>query len=152
MLIADPGFSGTVTFGCSVTTAEGAPAPSITCVPNPASVNITPGGPLQVAIVITTFCKGLVAPLGGTPGGLGGGLALLLLSTMFAGTVWMYRRNPRWALSFTLFVLIALGGVACNSLPRGADGPTPAGNYTLTITATVNGQTVQADPIHFTVN
>ena len=119
VLIADPGFSGTVTFGCSVTTAEGAPAPSITCVPNPASVNITPGGPLQVAIVITTFCKGLVAPLGGTPGGLGGGLALLLLSTMFAGTVWMYRRNPRWALSFALFVLIALGGVGMQlSAPR----------------------------------
>lgn len=152
VLIADPGFSGTVTFGCAVTTSEGVPAPSITCVPNPASVTITPGGPLQVAIVITTFCKGLLAPLGVSPGGFGGGLALLLLSTMFAGTVWMFRRNPRWALSFAVLILIALGGVACNSLPRGADGPTPAGNYTLTISATVNGQTVQADPIHFTVN
>jgi Big-like domain-containing protein/ASPM-SPD-2-Hydin domain-containing protein len=147
VLTANPGFTGTVTFSCTTD------SPTITCDPRPASVTITSNGPLQVAIVVDTFCKGFLAPLGINPGGFGGGLALLLLlSTMLAGTAWTFRKNPRWALSFALFVLAALGGVACNSLPRGANGVTQPGDYTLTISATVNGQTVSAPPVHFHVN
>jgi Bacterial Ig-like domain (group 2)/Abnormal spindle-like microcephaly-assoc'd, ASPM-SPD-2-Hydin len=147
ILTALPGTTGTVTFGCTTSSL------TITCSPQPASVALSPNGPLQVAIVVNTFCKGPVntgrlAP----PGGLGGGIGLLLLSTMLAGTAWMYRRNPRWAVSFALFVLIALGGVACNSLPRNPNGVTLPGNYQLFITATFNGQTVSAPAVNFVVN
>ncbi len=147
ILTALPGTTGTVTFGCTTS------SPTITCSPQPSSVALSPNGPLQVAIVVNTFCKGPVntghvAP----PGGLGGGIGLLLLSTMLAGTAWMYRRNPRWVVSFALFVVIALGGVACNSLPRNANGVTLPGNYQLFITATFNGQTVSAPAVNFVVN
>jgi uncharacterized repeat protein (TIGR01451 family) len=147
ILTANPGTTGTVTFSCTTS------SPTITCSPQPSSVALSPNGPLQVAIVVNTFCKGPVttghmAP----PGGFGGGIALLLLSIMIAGTTWMYRRNPRWAVSFALFVLIALGGVACNSLPRNPNGVTTPGNYQLFITATFNGQTVSAPAVNFVVN
>jgi len=147
ILTAIPGTTGTVTFGCTTSSL------TITCSPQPSSVALSPNGPLQVAIVVNTFCKGPVntghvAP----PGGLGGGIGLLLLSTMLAGTAWMYRRNQRWAVSFALFVLIALGGVACNSLPRNPNGVTLPGNYQLFITATFNGQTVNAPAVNFVVN
>jgi hypothetical protein len=147
ILTAIPGTTGTVTFGCTTS------SPTITCSPQPSSVALSPNGPLQVAIVVNTFCKGpittgYVAP----PGGFGGGIGMLLLSTMLAGTAWMYRRNPRWAVSFALFVLIALGGVACNSLPRNPNGVTLPGNYQLFITATFNGQTATAPAVNFVVN
>jgi hypothetical protein len=51
-----------------------------------------------------------------------------------------YRRRSRWLVSFAVLVLIALGGAACKSLPKGPSGATPPGNYTLFITATANGQ------------
>jgi hypothetical protein len=148
ILTAIPGTTGTVTFGCTTS------SPTITCSPQPASVSLSPNGPLQVAIVVNTFCKGpvntgQVLP----PGGFGGGgIGLLLLSTMLAGSAWMYRRNPRWAVSFAMFVAIALGGVACNSLPRNPNGVTLPGNYQLFITATSNGQTVSAPAVNFVVN
>ena len=147
ILTAIPGTTGTVTFGCTTS------SPTITCSPKPSSVTLSPNGPLQVAIVVNTFCKGPVATGHvAPPGGFGGGIGLLLLSTMLAGTAWMYRRNPRWAVSFALFVLIALGGVACNSLPRNPNGVTLPGNYRLFITATFNGQTVTAPAVNFVVN
>ena len=146
VVTADPGFTGTITFSCVTN------SPTITCQPDPASVTFTTNGPLQVAIVVETFCKGVASGHLVLPPGIGGGLTLLLLASMLAGGVWMFRRNPRWALSFALFVVIALGGTACNSLPRGANGVTPPGDYTLVISATVNGQTISAAPVHFHVN
>ncbi|MFY9730445.1 MAG: choice-of-anchor L domain-containing protein [Candidatus Acidiferrales bacterium] len=146
ILTALPGTTGTVTFGCTTS------SPTITCSPKPSSVALLPNGPLQVAIVVNTFCKGPTTGGNAVPGGLGGGIGLLLQSTMLAGTAWRYRRNPRWAVSFALFVLIALGGVACNSLPRNPNGVTLPGNYQLFITATFNGQTVSAPAVNFVVN
>ncbi len=147
ILTALPGTTGTVTFGCTTS------SPTITCSPQPSSVALSPNGPLQVAIVVNTFCKGPVTTGHVVPpGGFGGGIGLLLLSMMLGGTAWVYRRNPRWAVSFALFVLIALGGVACNSLPRNPNGVTLPGNYQLFITATFNGQTVTAPAVNFVVN
>ena len=41
------------------------------------------------------------------------------------------------ALTFATLLLVALGSAACsNSLPQGANGPTPAGTYKLTLTTT----------------
>jgi predicted RNA methylase len=147
VLTANPGTTGTVTFSCTTS------SPTITCSPQPSSVTLSTNGPLQIAFVVETFCKGPTTTAGHViPGGFGGGIGLLLLSLMVAGTTWMYRRNPRWAVSFALFVVIALGGVACNSLPRNPNGVTVPGNYQLFITATFNGQTVTAPAVNFVVD
>jgi hypothetical protein len=152
VLTANSGTTGTVTFSCTVTTPSGAPVNTITCKPVPSSVNLTANGPTQVALVVNTFCRGVGAAGIAIPSGPDGGLALLLLSSLLAGLVWAGRRNPRWAVSFALFLLIALGGVACNSVPKGANGATQPGDYQLVISATINGQTVSAPPITFHVN
>jgi hypothetical protein len=115
-------------------------------------VTLTPGGPTDVAIVLNTFCRGTTAAASvPRPGGFGEGLALLLLSLTLGGFVWTYRQSPRWALSFAVLVLMAIGGAACSSLPKGANGATPPGNYSVTFSATVNGVTTTTAPIPFTV-
>ena len=146
VLTSTPGFSGTVTFSCTTS------SPTITCAPDPASVTLTPGGPTDVAIVLNTFCTGTTTAASvPNPGGFGGGLPLLLLSLALGGFVWTYRQSPRWALSFAVLVLMAIGGAACSSLPKGPNGATPPGNYSVTFSATVNGVTTTTPPIPFTV-
>ncbi|MGA8307892.1 MAG: Ig-like domain-containing protein [Candidatus Acidiferrales bacterium] len=146
VLTSTPGFSGTVTFGCTTS------SPTITCAPDPAKVTLTPTGPTDVAIVLNTFCKGATTtgsiPM---PGGSGGGITLLLLSLMLGGVLWMWRRSPRWAVSFAILVLMAIGGASCASPPKGPNGATQPGNYTVTFSATVNGVTTSTAPIPFTV-
>ena len=68
-----------------------------------------------------------LAPSGRGPGEGLGALGLLLLGMAMGSAVWMYKRNPRWALSFAVLMLIALGGAACSSLPKGPNGATPPG-------------------------
>src|SRR5262249_1532164 len=118
----------------------------------PSSVNLTPGGPTQVAIVVNTFCKGTTTTTNAIPGGFGGGLSLLMFSALVGGIAGTRRRNPRWALSFAAFVLVAIGVGGCNSLPRGPNGSTIEGDYSVTISATINGQTVTSAPVTFHVN
>jgi len=146
VLTSTPGFSGTVTFGCTTS------SPTITCAPDPATVTLTPTGPTDVAIVLNTFCKG-VTTTGSVPipGGFGGGTTLLLLSLTLGSVVWMWRRSPRWAMSFAILVLMAIGGASCASPPKGPNGATQPGNYTVTFSATVNGVTTSTAPIPFTV-
>ena len=146
VLTSTPGFSGTVNFGCSTS------SPTITCAPDPATVTLTPNGPTDVAIVLNTFCKG--ATTAGSvpaPGGLGGGFTLLLLSLTLGSVLWMWKRSPRWAVSSAILVLMAIGGASCASPPKGPNGATQPGNYTVTFTATVNGVTTSTAPIPFTV-
>jgi hypothetical protein len=146
VLTSTPGFSGTVTFGCTTS------SPTITCAPDPATVTLTPTGPTDVAIVLNTFCKGATTtgsvPM---PGGSGGGITLLLLGLMLGGVLWMWRQSPRWAVSFAILVLMAIGGASCASPPKGPNGATQPGNYTVTFSATVNGVTTSTAPIPFTV-
>jgi hypothetical protein len=146
VLTSTPGFSGTVTFGCTTS------SPTITCAPDPATVTLAPTGPTDVAIVLNTFCKGTTTT-GSVPilGGFGGGFTLLLLSLTLGGVLWMWRRSPRWAVSFAILVLMAIGGASCASPPRGPNGATQPGNYTVTFSATVNGVTTSTAPIPFTV-
>jgi hypothetical protein len=44
-------------------------------------------------------------------------------------------------LTLATLLLAALGSAACNSLPSGPNGATPAGTYNLSLTTTLNGQT-----------
>jgi len=111
----------------------------ITCKVIPGSVTLN-GSSVEVAFAIQTFCQGATTGTGFAPpvGGIGGGLGLLLA---LGGLVWTFRRNRRVALTFATLLLVALGSAACNSLPSGPNGATPAGTYTLSLTTTLNGQT-----------
>ncbi|HYL68338.1 MAG TPA: Ig-like domain-containing protein, partial [Candidatus Limnocylindria bacterium] len=133
-LTAAPGFNGTVTFSCVSNQPQ-----FLTCTPAPSSVTLSGNTPKQVAIVMNTFCQGDTPMYGPGPGGFGGGLALLLAMAMLGSITWAYRTRSRWALSFAVLMLIALGSAACSSLPSGPNGRTPAGMYQLNITATAGG-------------
>jgi hypothetical protein len=131
-----PGVTGTVQLGCIPSSVL------ITCKVIPSSVTLT-GGSTEVAFAIQTFCQGSTTATGFVPpvGGIGGGLGLLLVSMVFGGAMWTFRRNRRVALTFATLWLVAMGSAACNSLPQGPNGATPAGTYTLSLTTTLNGQT-----------
>ncbi|MGA7626183.1 MAG: hypothetical protein WB630_16960 [Candidatus Acidiferrales bacterium] len=137
LLTPIPGFSGTVTFSCT----SSAP-PFITCDPVPRQVKLSLAG-TQVAVVVNTFCQGAVPtnhPIKGpSPGGQGAVWELLLAAMALSSIAWAYRRR---SLSFAILLLIVLGNAACKNLPKGADGATPPGLYTLHVTATANGQSV----------
>ena len=133
MISGAPGVTGTVQLGCVPSSVL------ITCKVIPGSVTLN-GSSVEVAFAIQTFCQGATTGTGFAPpvGGIGGGLGLLLA---LGGLVWTFRRNRRVALTFATLLLVALGSAACNSLPSGPNGATPAGTYTLSLTTTLNGQT-----------
>ena len=133
LVTGTPGINQTINFTASTTSN------TITVTVTPKSVTITGNGNTQFALVLQTFCR--AAGIGPHPRVPGGGLKLLLLAMALAAMAWIYRRRPRWALSFALLMLIAIGGAACGGDP-GANGPTPPGTYPVTLTAT-SGQQVQ---------
>jgi sugar lactone lactonase YvrE len=131
------GVTGTVQLGCVPSSVL------ITCKVIPGSVTLN-GSAVEVAFAIQTFCQGATTSTGfvSPVGGIGGGIGLLLGSMMLGGAVWTFRRNRRVALTFATLLLVALGSAACNSLPTGPNGATPAGTYSLSLTTTLNnGQT-----------
>jgi hypothetical protein len=130
------GVSGTVQLGCTPS------SPTITCNVIPNMIVLT-GKPVEVAFGIQTYCQGAATSTGFMlPGGRGGAeRALLLLTLALGGTAWMFRSRRRVAVTFATLLLVALGSAACNSLPQGPNGATPAGTYNLTLTTTLNGQT-----------
>jgi beta-propeller repeat-containing protein/centrosomal CEP192-like protein/HYDIN/CFA65/VesB family protein len=135
LVTGTPGINQTINFTASTTSN------TITVTVSPKSVTITGNGNTQFALVLETFCRAAGIgphPQVPTPGG---GLKLLLLAMALAAMAWVYRRRPRWALSFALLMLVAIGGAACGGDP-GANGPTPPGTYPVTLTAT-SGQQVQ---------
>jgi hypothetical protein len=135
LVTGTPGINQTINFTASTTSN------TITVTVSPKSVTITGNGNTQFALVLETFCRAAgIGPHPQVPGG-GGGLKLLLLAMALAAMAWVYRRRPRWALSFALLMLVAIGGAACGGDP-GANGPTPPGTYPVTLTAT-SGQQVQ---------
>jgi uncharacterized repeat protein (TIGR01451 family) len=144
-LTALPGTTGTVTLGCTSISAN------ITCNIVPSTITLT-GKTTSVAIVVNTFCKGAVPGFGpSVPGGLGGGLALLLASVSLCGAMWTFKRRPRLALSFGVFVLIAVGMSACSSLPKSPGGAaTKPGLYPLVVTATAPNGAVSS--VNLTLN
>jgi hypothetical protein len=130
------GVSGTVQLGCTPS------SPTITCNVIPNTIVLT-GKPVEVAFGIQTFCQGATASTGFMPPGGRDRAerAMLLLALLLSVTTWMFRRRRQVAVTFATLVLVALGSAACNSLPQGPNGVTPAGTYNLTLTTTLNGQT-----------
>jgi sugar lactone lactonase YvrE len=136
MITGAPGVTGTVQLGCVPSSVL------ITCKVIPGTVTLN-GSSVEVAFAIQTFCQGATTATGLAPpaGGIGGGIGMLLVSMMLGGAVWAFRRNRRVALTFATLLLVTLGSAACNSLPSGPNGATPAGTYSLSLTTTLNGQT-----------
>jgi hypothetical protein len=102
------------------------------------------GKPIEVAFGIQTYCQG-ATNTGFAPNAPGswpaGGIALLLLSLALGGIAWAMQRNRRVALTFAILMLVAMGSAACGSLPKGPNGATPPGTYSITLTTTFNSQT-----------
>jgi hypothetical protein len=132
-----PGVTGNVQFGCTPS------SPTISCNVIPSSITLT-GKPIEIAFGVQTYCQGATntgfAP--SLPGSWPfGGIAMLLLSLALGGMAWAMQRNRRVALTFAVLMLVAMGTAACGSLPKGPNGATPPGTYSLTLTTTFNGQT-----------
>jgi uncharacterized repeat protein (TIGR01451 family) len=140
-----PGVTGTVTLGCTSS------SPNITCNIVPSSITLT-GKAINVAIVVNTFCKGAVPAFGPSlPGGLVGGLGMLLASMSLCGALWTFKKRPRLALSFGVLVLVAVGMSACSNLPKSPGGTaTQPGLYPLVVTATAPNGAVSS--VNLTLN
>jgi Bacterial Ig-like domain (group 2)/Nidogen-like/Divergent InlB B-repeat domain len=136
VLTALPGTTGTVQLTCS------SPVASITCNIVPSSITLT-GKAINVAIVVETFCKGSLPNFVPMPGASGTGLGLLVATLCLCGMAWTYKKQPRWAVSFGLLVIFAVGMSACSNVAKSPSGSaTPPGSYPLVVTATApNGAT-----------
>jgi uncharacterized repeat protein (TIGR01451 family) len=145
LLTALPGTTGTVTLGCT------SPSPNITCQIVPGSITLSGKG-TNVAVVLNTFCTAALPGYGPFPGGTIGGIGLLLASLALCGAIWKMKSQPRWALSFGVLILMAVGMSACGSLPKSPGGQaTPPGNYALVVTATAPNGSVSSVNLTLTV-
>ncbi|MGB0035942.1 MAG: Ig-like domain-containing protein, partial [Candidatus Acidiferrales bacterium] len=144
-----PGTKGTATLTCAGTSPPDA-AQFFNCTPVPGTVTFTGNGPTQVAVVLKTFCTDVPPAFPKIPGGLDGPLGMVLVILAVGGICFTLRRRPRWAVSFALVVIMVIGASSCGSPPAGPSGRTPAGNYTVTLTVTINGQSASL-PIPITV-
>jgi hypothetical protein len=146
IITAVPGFSGTVQLSCTPS------SPLITCTPVPSTITLGAGGTTEVAFAIQTYCKGTTVASGGLPflpagfggfGSFGSGLVLFALALSLSCATWTFHRKPRVAVAFAGVLVMILVGAACSGGPaKGPNGITPAGTYTLTLNATINGNTV----------
>jgi hypothetical protein len=128
-----PGVTGVVQLTCASS------SPLIACTVIPSTVTLN-GGATEVAFGIQTFCQGNTTSTGSLPGGLGGGIGMLLAAVMFGGIGWTFKRDRRVALTFAMLMLIMVSS-ACGGLPKSANGATPAGTYFISLSTTLNGQT-----------
>jgi hypothetical protein len=143
------GFNGTVSFACSGITGGGTPAP--TCSFNPSSV-ANGSGTSTLTISTTAAHASVTSPSRGIFYAMWlpiGGLALL-------GTAFTARKKRFWGfllgcLLFSgLIFLAACGGSSSSGGGGGGHPGTPAGTYTITITAT-SGSLTHAATVSLTV-
>jgi len=149
------GFSGTVNISCS-----GAPSEA-TCAPSSPSATISGNSPATFMVNVTTTAPSMVLPFGEPRDGrpfdrlrFGFPLTIVLL----AFVVWALsrgagdRRSGRFAYASVLGFLLLAGAflAGCNSSSHHDPG-TPQGSYTLTITATANGDS-HTKTVNLTVN
>ncbi len=127
------GLTGNFSLACT-----GAPT-GATCAASPAKITLA-GSPVAVKVTVSTTSRsGLTTPLGSAPPP--GLLLLLLLVAALAAVVWMGASNSRrrWVCAAAALgaacVLVACGGSGSAPPPPVTSG-TPAGTYTLTLTAT----------------
>ena len=148
------GFTGSVTFACTVT-GGGSPAPSCTFSPN----SVTNGSGTSTLTVHTTAGTSLSGALQPPSPGSGRGWGWLAASgsALFAGIFFLgvpdHRRRRLGGLGLMLLIFFAAGaGCGGGSSSSGGStktGGTPAGTYTVTVTAPVGAvaadQSLSAD-------
>ncbi len=160
------GLTGTFTLACS-----GAPT-GATCTPTPASISLSGSAPVPVTVAVTTTARSLLTPLAnpaGDPPAPAGrewewGLALLALwlLSLVIRQGRAPRRARRWMITASALALFGLmaacggGGASSSGGPSNNNQPsptgTPAGSYTLTVTATGSGGATRSTALNLTVN
>ena len=138
LVLNSGGFTGTVTLGCI------SQQPTITCSVIPLTVQVNANQPVQTAISVQTFCSWTAPPnrmpsLPAVPPVELLALALLGITSIVSAI--STKRGRRLGFALAMLAMVAFIGVGCSSGPQGPGGRTPAGTYTLTITATAQGVT-----------
>jgi hypothetical protein len=147
-------FAGTVTVSCT-----GAPA-AATCIPSPMMLTLTPGSSATSMVAVTTTARGLLPPAGSPQAPVGPLTAVPVLAmAVLAGMFIAMRRTGRMDATMgrclagigLASVLLWVGLLAaCGGSSGSSTTGTPAGNYTLTITA-ASGSTTMSTTVPLTV-
>jgi uncharacterized repeat protein (TIGR03803 family) len=136
------GFSQTLTLGCN-----GAPSLA-TCSVSPSAVALDGTHAVSLTVSVTTTAGTLiVGRVSKTPFGLlgTGVVCLFILASLFA--LWLAARNGKtFRLRLACLGMLLVAGVMCSSCGGGSGSSqgspgTPAGTYTLTVTATLGNLT-----------
>jgi hypothetical protein len=143
VLASAPGISGTATLSCN-----GAPANS-TCTVTPSSTSIASDSSTDIVVSVATGVSqtASVPPAGSSIRFAGGGI-LSIIAACFL--LWRFRRfdwKSRMALIMLLCALMSFGLLGCGGGNKGASqnpNLTPAGTYTLQVTATTGAQKATA--------
>ncbi len=152
---SEGGFTGNVNLSCT-----GAPAQA-TCTPVPAMLTLTSGGTGTSMVNITTTAHSALPPPAGAPRSpLGPRTAAPALAMLvMAGVFYAMRRSGRLDAAMSRRLAgIALASVllwvgllsACGSSGSSSNTGTPAGTYTLMVTAAAGNQS-QSSPVTLTV-
>jgi hypothetical protein len=142
------GFTGTVSFACSVSPLPANSPP--TCFANPSSIALSATTTTATANLRIATIAGLNSGLGqekgpNKPGYLGANMGLVLACIFLLGLA-LPRSRKHWTASLGLVVLVLMG-VALSSCASGSGGSsqinfgTPTGSYTVTLTASGGGTT-----------
>jgi hypothetical protein len=150
---SEGGFAGTVTVSCT-----SAPT-AATCVPSPTTLTLTSGSSAASTVTVTTTARGLLPPPGGPQTPVGPLTAVPVLAmAVLAGLFFAMRRPGRMDAAMgrrlggigLASVLLWLGLLAACGGGSSTTTGTPAGNYTLTITA-VSGSSSTSTTVPLTV-
>jgi sugar lactone lactonase YvrE len=152
LVLSSTGLTGNATLTCL-----SPQTPTITCTVVPGTVALTPNGVTHTAIVVNTFCQGTTPSSGSVPGNPTQnlppapwliaivGLALLVSMALTK------KRSLRLVMPLAALLLAGIFVSSCGSPPKGPNGITPPGIYSLVITATV-GQASSSITLTLTVN
>jgi len=143
LTLAPKGFNGTVTLTCT-----GAPEDA-NCALSSSSVTLDGSTPVDVTVTVTTTARSTAAPLLSPPASkiprpfLFWFAVLILIALSLAAAP--ARRRPAWVLAGAMLLMLVWTSCGKESTPPPPQGGTPAGTYTLTVTATSGGVSQSMD-------
>jgi Beta-propeller repeat/Abnormal spindle-like microcephaly-assoc'd, ASPM-SPD-2-Hydin len=145
--IGGAGIAGTAALTCS-----GAPA-GATCSLSPSTVQVNATSPSTIGLTLNTTARSQLWPMALSPTSWLIGLMLVACLLFFKTASAYLSLRPRWRFVPVLVLPLALcgcGGGASPSTPSKGTSGTPAGSYTLVVTAT-SGSTSQSLNVPLTV-